>query len=50
MSYKVLMAHLDLDDDTDGRISLAVELAGRFDATLIGVSAWAPCARPRLPV
>jgi len=42
MSYKVLMAHLDLDDDTDGRISLAVELAGRFDAALIGISAWAP--------
>jgi len=42
MSYKVLMAHFDLDDDTDGRMNLAVELAGRFDATLIGVSAWAP--------
>jgi hypothetical protein len=36
MSYKVLMAHLDLDDDTDGRMSLSVELAGRFDAALIG--------------
>jgi nucleotide-binding universal stress UspA family protein len=42
MSYKVLMAHLDLDDDGDGRLSVAAELAGRFDAALIGVSAWVP--------
>jgi nucleotide-binding universal stress UspA family protein len=42
MSYKVLMAHLELDDAADGRMSLALELAGRFDAALIGVSAWAP--------
>jgi nucleotide-binding universal stress UspA family protein len=42
MSYKVLMVHLELDDEADGRMSLAVELAGRFDAALIGVSAWAP--------
>jgi nucleotide-binding universal stress UspA family protein len=42
MSYKVLMAHLELDDTADGRMSLALELAGRFDAALIGVSAWAP--------
>ena len=42
MSYKILMAHLDLDDGADGRARLALELAGRFDAALIGVSAWAP--------
>jgi nucleotide-binding universal stress UspA family protein len=42
MSYKVLMAHLELDDTADGRLSLALELAGAFDAALIGVSAWAP--------
>jgi nucleotide-binding universal stress UspA family protein len=42
MSYKVLMVHLDSDDDTDGRMSLASDLARRFDAALIGVSAWAP--------
>jgi nucleotide-binding universal stress UspA family protein len=42
MSYKALMVHLDSDDDTDGRMSLAAGLAGRFDAALIGVSAWAP--------
>ncbi len=42
MSYKVLMAHLDLDDDADGRVRVAAELAGRFGAALIGVSAWAP--------
>ena len=42
MSYKVLMAHLDLDESGDARMSLAVELAGRFETALIGVSAWAP--------
>ncbi len=42
MPYKVLMTHVDLDDDGSGRMKLAVELAGRFDAALIGVSAWAP--------
>jgi nucleotide-binding universal stress UspA family protein len=41
MSYKVLMAHIGLDDDGDERMSLAAALAGRFDAALIGVSAWA---------
>jgi nucleotide-binding universal stress UspA family protein len=48
MSYKVLMVHIDLDDDGDGRMNLAAELAGRFDAALIGVSAWAP--RPAFSV
>jgi nucleotide-binding universal stress UspA family protein len=42
MSYKVLMAHIGLDDDGDERMSLAAALAGRFGAALIGVSAWAP--------
>src|ERR1700736_228272 len=42
MSYKVLMVHLDVDDDGDGRVRLAAELAGRFGAALIGISAWAP--------
>jgi nucleotide-binding universal stress UspA family protein len=42
MSYKVLMVHLDLDDSGDARARLAAALAARFDAALIGVSAWAP--------
>lgn len=42
MSYKILMVHLDLDESGDARASLAATLAGRFDAALIGVSAWAP--------
>jgi nucleotide-binding universal stress UspA family protein len=42
MSYKVVMAHLDLDDAGDGRLRLAAEQARRFDAALIGISAWAP--------
>jgi nucleotide-binding universal stress UspA family protein len=39
MSYAVMMVHVDIDDSADGRIRLASELAKRFDATLIGVSA-----------
>jgi nucleotide-binding universal stress UspA family protein len=42
MSYKVLMAHVDLDENGDGRIALAGALAARFHAALIGVSAWSP--------
>jgi hypothetical protein len=42
MSYKALMVHVDLDGAIDGRARLAAELAGRFDASLIGISAWAP--------
>ncbi len=42
MSYKILMTHLDLDEGGEGRVSLAAALAERFDAALIGVSAWAP--------
>jgi nucleotide-binding universal stress UspA family protein len=42
MSYKVLMAYVDLDGTGDARMSLAAELAERFGAALIGVSAWAP--------
>ena len=42
MSYKILITHLDLDEGGEGRVSLAAALAQRFDAALIGVSAWAP--------
>ena len=42
MPYKALMAHVELDDSGDARVRLAADLARRFDATLIGVSAWAP--------
>jgi nucleotide-binding universal stress UspA family protein len=42
MSYKALMVHVDLDEGGDARVRLAAELAQRFDAALIGISAWAP--------
>src|ERR1700694_135760 len=42
MSFKTLMVHVDLDGAIDGRARIAAELAGRFDALLIGISAWAP--------
>jgi nucleotide-binding universal stress UspA family protein len=42
MSFNTLMVHVDLDGPIDERARLAAELAGRFDALLIGISAWAP--------
>src|SRR5258707_8174118 len=36
------MVHLDWEDRGDAGARLGVELAARFDAALIGVSAWAP--------
>lgn len=42
MSYATLMVHLDVDGDCDKRVQLAVDLADRFHASLIGVSGWAP--------
>lgn len=42
MPYKTLLAHLDLDETGDTRARLAADLAKRFGAALIGVSAWAP--------
>jgi nucleotide-binding universal stress UspA family protein len=42
MSFKTLMVHVDLDGKLDGRVRLAADLAGRFEALLIGITAWAP--------
>ena len=39
MSYSTLMVHLDLDRSNDARLKIAGELAERFDADLIGISA-----------
>jgi nucleotide-binding universal stress UspA family protein len=39
MSYATIMVHVDLDDGSDARLRLAVQLARRFSATLIGVAA-----------
>ena len=46
MSYKTLMVHIDPDRPSDRLIQLASELAERFGAVLIGISA---CAPTRLP-
>jgi nucleotide-binding universal stress UspA family protein len=46
MSYATLMVHVDLDRPSDRRVRLASELAQRFSAVLIGISA---CAPARLP-
>jgi hypothetical protein len=42
MSCKTLMVYVDLDGKLDSRVRIAAELAGRFDAALIGISAWSP--------
>jgi nucleotide-binding universal stress UspA family protein len=38
MSYAVMMVHVDAERDSEQRVQLALELAGRFAATLIGVA------------
>ena len=38
MSYATMMVHLDVERDCEPRVQLALALAGRFDAGLIGVA------------
>ena len=42
MSYASLLVHVDADGQLDGRTNIAVDLADRFHARLIGVAGWAP--------
>jgi nucleotide-binding universal stress UspA family protein len=42
MSYAALMVHVDIEPYSDRRVQLAVDLAERFHAALIGVAGWAP--------
>jgi len=46
MSYKTLMVYADEGLDSDTRVTLACDLAGVFDAHLIGVSGSAPVPPP----
>lgn len=39
MTYKTLMLHLDLDHPNDARIKIAADLAERFSAGVIGITA-----------
>ena len=39
MSYAVIMVHVEIDDGSEARLRLAVQLARRFSTTLIGLSA-----------
>jgi nucleotide-binding universal stress UspA family protein len=41
MGYAAIMVHVDADADSDKRVRLALELAERWNATLIGAGAWA---------
>jgi nucleotide-binding universal stress UspA family protein len=46
--FKSMMVHVEVDGTGDERVRLAVELASRFGAALIGISGWAP--RPAFAV
>jgi nucleotide-binding universal stress UspA family protein len=38
MSYAAMMVHLDVDRDSEQRVQLALDLADRFEASLIGIA------------
>src|SRR5215470_16167838 len=38
MSYATMMVHVDAEHDSEQRVQLALELAERFEATLIGIA------------
>src|SRR6516164_8937402 len=42
MSYATLMVYVDVEGKPDGRVSVAADLARRFDAYLIGIASGAP--------
>jgi nucleotide-binding universal stress UspA family protein len=42
MSYSTVMVHIDAEGSSSGRIEIASDLAGRFQATLIGIGGWSP--------
>jgi nucleotide-binding universal stress UspA family protein len=41
MTLAAIMVHVDFDAQAEDRISVAADLAGRFDSLLIGVGGWA---------
>jgi nucleotide-binding universal stress UspA family protein len=42
MSYAAMMVHIDAERASERRVDLAVHLARRFGAALIGVAGWSP--------
>src|SRR5215468_803278 len=42
VSYATLMVYVDVEGKLDGRVSVAADLARRFDAHLIGIASGAP--------
>ena len=42
MSFATLMVHIDVDGELGAQVRVAADLAGRFDAHVIGVAGWAP--------
>ena len=41
MSFSTMMVHVDIEHDSERRIELAISLADRFQAILIGVAGYA---------
>jgi hypothetical protein len=46
MSFATLMAHVEVEPKSGGRVRLAAQMADRFASTLIGISA---CVLPPYP-
>jgi hypothetical protein len=42
MSFATMMVHVEIKHDSEQRVQLALALADRFDATLIGVAGLVP--------
>jgi hypothetical protein len=40
MSFAAIMVSVDFEPASKSRIALAAELAGRFNALLIGIAGW----------
>ncbi len=49
MSPAAVMVYVDFDADAENRISLAAQIAARFDAALIGIAGWPLRAGDALP-
>ena len=42
MAYATIMVHVGLDDASEARVGLTVDLVDRFESTLIGIAAYPP--------
>ena len=49
MAFASILVHAGLDQTSDPRIQLAVDLADGFNATLIGIAGWGKLCQLLLP-